>query len=225
MENKNFDWSYHIDALGDLPDIKMFWEKQFVSAVKNTVPKGKIKKILEVGCSNGRWLRWFKNEYDCEVFGLDNNPEGFRKDGIVNFEVGDCQKMPYQDNFFDIVFSLGLAEHFKKEEKALLLKEQARVLKPEGYLICSVPLLNCSLSYAYVKLNYDLRKGYKHFRTTKKEMERYFKEMGMEIIVSEMTGNIFESLFENGKFEFLLKNKLLSKILATEILIIGKKHD
>jgi len=112
----NFDWSSHIKTLNDLPDIKMFWEKQFVSSVLNKMPKVEINKALGVGCSNGRWLRWFKKEYVCEVFGLDNNEQGFNGTDI-NFKTGDCRSLPYEKKSFDLVFSLGLIEYFKKEEK------------------------------------------------------------------------------------------------------------
>jgi ubiquinone/menaquinone biosynthesis C-methylase UbiE len=219
----NFNWTSHIKTLGDFPEIKMLGEKQLVSAIKNAVPKGNIKKVLEVGCSNGRWLRWFKKEYNCEVFGLDNNSEGFVNNQDIDFTVGDARKMPFKDNSFDLVFSLGLVEHFNKKERELLLKEQTRVLKDNGYLICLVPLMSPSLNFLYVKLNYDLRKGFKHFLTTKRGMEKHFKDGGVKIIYSEIIGNIFESLIGIGAMEVLLKNKLFAKILATEILIIGEK--
>jgi len=222
----NFNWSSHIKTLNDLPDIKMLWEKRFVSAVLKNIPRKEIKKVLEVGCSNGRWLRWFKKEYNCEVFGLDNNSEGFKDDGLINFKVGDCRKMHYQDNFFDLAFSLGLVEHFAKEDKEAILKEQARALRPGGYLICLAPLLSFfSFSFFYVKLNYDFRKGYKHFKTTQKELEKYFRKIDIKIIYSKTIGNIFESIIGIGKFNNLLKNKFCAKILATEILIIGKKNE
>jgi len=223
QKNKSFDWSGHIKALGNFPDMKMLWERQFVFSVLNNVNKNGTGKVLEVGCSNGRWLRWFKSEYGYEAFGLDNNSEGFKDDTGIDFKVGDCRKMPYPDNSFDIVFSLGLLEHFNKKEKALLLNEQYRVLKGGGFLICSVPLLSFSLNFLYVKLNYDFRKGFKHFITTKKEIKGYFEKAGIEIIFLETIGNIFESLIGLGEYNNLLKNKFLAKILATEILIIGRK--
>jgi len=222
-ELKQFDWSKHIEYLNDFPDIKMTWEKQFVLTVLNIISKDKIKKALEVGCSNGRWLRWFKKEYNCQIYGLDNNAGGFVGQDI-NFQVGDGRNMPFGDKSFDLVFSLGLVEHFIREEKIKLLKEQVRVLNNGGYLVCSMPLLSpFYLNFFYVKLNYDLRKGYKHFITTQKELEKYFKEIGLKIIFSKKYGNLMESLLGSGKADIFLKNKILSKIFASEILIIGKK--
>jgi len=225
MKNKSFNWSSHIDLLENFPDGKMAWEKQFVSAVLSKVPKEEIKKALEVGCSNGRWLRWFNKEYRCKTFGLDNNPEGFDyKDKSIKFVTGDCRKLPFEDESFDVAFSLGLVEHFSKKDKEIIIKEQARIIKKEGYLICLVPLLSLSLNFFYVKLNYDLKKGFKHFYTSKTEIENYFENSRIKIEYSKVIGNIFESFFNIGKFEFILKNKLLSKIFATEILVIGKKQ-
>jgi len=46
---------------------------------------------------------------------------------------------------------------------------------------------------------------------------------GLKIVYSCAIGNVFESLIGRGWFEKILKNKLASKLFATEILIIGKK--
>jgi len=55
----------------------------------------------------------------------------------INFFVGDTLILPIRDDQFDVVFSQGLIEHFKNP--LAVIKEQARVLRKDGYLIINVP--------------------------------------------------------------------------------------
>ena len=59
----------------------------------------------------------------------------------AEFEVGDCLNLPYSDNSFDVVFSIGLLEHF--EDARPVLMEKLRVLKKNGlmfnYIVPNIP--------------------------------------------------------------------------------------
>lgn len=211
---KNLAWNSYIRKLSDFPELTSQWEIDMVNEIKGKMPKGGTKNVLEVGCSNGRWLRWFCKEYSCEGYGVDNNAAGFRKRDM-NFLVGDAFKLPYQDNIFDVVFSLGLIEHFKKHERFLLLKEQTRVLRNNGFLICEIPNLAISLEYVWVKYFYDYRQGFKHFIITEKELIRHCKELNLEIISSKFLGWFFE--------RFNIPKLLNSRFTSNNYIIIGGK--
>lgn len=69
-------------------------------------------------------------------------------DHVVNFEIvaydttdvtGVGERLPFIDGAFDAVISLSVLEHVK--DPFLCAREIARVLKPGGELICSVPFL------------------------------------------------------------------------------------
>lgn len=218
-ENKKFSWESYIENLSDFPEGKNTWEKEFIDSVLLNIPKAGISKILEVGCSNGRWLRWFSKEYKADVFGVDNESTGFRKNDIVNFSLGDARNLPYDDNFFDVVFSMGLVEHFEKKDKYQILKEQNRVLKDNGYLVCQVPYLGFCPNFIYMKYAYDWKKKTKHFRTTEKELKNYFDKLGLKIILNKYTGCLLEGSLE----QKIKKFKFLNRLFATEMLIIGQK--
>ena len=49
----------------------------------------------------------------------------------------DAMALPFPDASFDIVFSQGLIEHFS--EPNALIREQLRILKPDGVLLVDVP--------------------------------------------------------------------------------------
>lgn len=97
-------------------------------------------RCLEVGCGRGSLSCYFSDHrYDCTL--LDSAPaaiaqarELFKKNGLkATFDIGDALAMPYEDDSFDVIFSIGLFEHFKTIQAPL--KEQWRVLKQGGYLL------------------------------------------------------------------------------------------
>jgi SAM-dependent methyltransferase len=53
------------------------------------------------------------------------------------FAVADVRALPFSENAFDLVYSMGTIEHF--EEHAVALRELFRVLKPSGIAIVGVP--------------------------------------------------------------------------------------
>lgn len=95
-------------------------------------------KLLEPGCGRGEHLRLFKN-LGVDVYGLDLSPEAplFAKD--LNIKVCDLEKdkLPYPDNYFDVIYSKSFLEHLRDPSK--FLNEAYRVLKPGGLLLSMVP--------------------------------------------------------------------------------------
>ena len=60
------------------------------------------------------------------------------KTGIkFKYVIGDVQNLPYPQNTFDTVSSLGVIEHFLNPDK--VMKEMYRVLKTNGHLILMTP--------------------------------------------------------------------------------------
>lgn len=101
-------------------------------------------KILEVGAGSGSDCVTLA-KYGAKCYALDFSPEALRvcqeaakKQGVKIFTINaDCQKIPFKKNFFDLVFSAGLVEHFPNPIP--MLKEQCEVLKKGGYLLVDVP--------------------------------------------------------------------------------------
>lgn len=56
-----------------------------------------------------------------------------RKEFVVTFVRSDLKKLPFQNNFFDLVFCVGVLHHIDKMEEAL--NELWRVLKPGGKIV------------------------------------------------------------------------------------------
>ncbi len=96
--------------------------------------------ILDAGCGTGSNIIFF-NQFGT-TYGIDISPIATKFcqiRGIKNVVTGDVSKLPYKNNFFDIVSCMDVLEHIENEEK--VIKEIFRVLKPGGELLLTVPAL------------------------------------------------------------------------------------
>ena len=96
------------------------------------------QKILEPGCGRGEFINGFK-KLGMNVYGCDLSSEA--GEDLHGIDVKQCnlekEKLPYDDNFFDVVYSKSLLEHLWKPDR--YLNEAYRVLKPGGQIITIVP--------------------------------------------------------------------------------------
>lgn len=100
------------------------------------------EKILDVGCGNGGTLRQliefgFKPQ---NIYGIDTSQERIN-DCASRYPnlwlyLGDASKMPYEDNFFDIVLESTLFIELTDDEiSKKIADEMVRVCKPNGYIL------------------------------------------------------------------------------------------
>jgi ubiquinone/menaquinone biosynthesis C-methylase UbiE len=104
------------------------------------------RRVLEVGCGRGATLLELARR-GATVVGLDYSEEAIavcrtlaRKTGTrdrAEFVKADAQKLPFESESFDFVFSVGLIEHF--EDPTDILNEQRRVLRTGGYCLVQTP--------------------------------------------------------------------------------------
>jgi SAM-dependent methyltransferase len=100
-------------------------------------------RVLEVGAGSGRDGLMLARG-GARVVSLDYSLPSLRLikaqaagDGSLSACCGDAFALPFADGTFDIVFHQGLLEHFRNPDD--LIAENARVLKPGGYLLVDVP--------------------------------------------------------------------------------------
>jgi len=97
------------------------------------------QKLLEVGTGSGGIAFYFANYHQQKVFAVDVIDNRQFRDGY-NFQLVTDTKLPYEDNFFDIVISNHVIEHVgEKQQQQEHLDEIYRVLKPDGLLYLAVP--------------------------------------------------------------------------------------
>jgi SAM-dependent methyltransferase len=108
------------------------------------LPK-KSLSVLEIGGAPGQYLAYMYKQYGYDIHSLDYSPAGCRKT-IENFKLLDIPVTIYERDvfsdlsdlpLFDIVFSMGLIEHF--ENVSEIVKKHTDLLKANGILILGLP--------------------------------------------------------------------------------------
>jgi ubiquinone/menaquinone biosynthesis C-methylase UbiE len=97
----------------------------------------KDTKILDMGCGHGDFMEsvYQKTEF---AYGLDIDEKALAKNKIIKNKIhSSIKKMPFDDNFFDLIVSAWVMEHLENPEEAF--KEIYRVLKPKGKVIFLTP--------------------------------------------------------------------------------------
>ncbi len=158
------------DSSGDAlkaPDINWNWEganylaewhEPIVELLSRYVPRNAT--ILEVGAGGSYTLGGLARRLECSAFGIEPDVAGIRKtielaqgeSADVLMTRGDGFLLPFEQDRFDVVYSLGLVEHFTLEETRALIDEHIRVCKPGGLVIVAVPNL--------LNLPHTIRKAY-----------------------------------------------------------------
>lgn len=114
------------------------YPKRLINYLFHRFEMKKNDKILELGCGRGEFLNEFINT-GLEGHGVDIS--NFSKNFFpkLNFKKVDManEQLPYEDNYFDIIYSKSLIEHFYYPEK--IFQEAYRVLKPGGKIITLTP--------------------------------------------------------------------------------------
>ncbi len=165
----------------------------------------KNDKILDLGCGNGRYYSFFKDE-EVKYIGVDNSQEliniAKQKYPGVQFQVESGLNLSFPDNYFDQIYSIAVLHYIpSKEYRLKFLKEAKRVLKNNGYLTLLVwkfPLkeeLSLLFKYTILKLlgktDLDFRDIFRpwHGRTqkyyhlfSKRELKQLVKQAGLRVV-------------------------------------------
>ena len=100
--------------------------------------------ILDIGTSTGTNLRMLRTLGFSNVQGLDASDEAIRfcvHKGFDTVRKGDLCNMPFASNAFDLVLATDVIEHVDDDAQAMT--EIARILKPGGAALITVPTFRC----------------------------------------------------------------------------------
>jgi methionine biosynthesis protein MetW len=199
------------------------------------------KRVLDIGCGDGSFIAKFKKH--CETFGVDISKSAVKmaKEAGINAYEADVssQKLPFQDEYFDIIYMGDVIEHLTNPDFAI--NEVHRVLKSNGFLVLSTPnlaswinrlllLLGMQPLFSEVSTVKTFGRGPKshrfvpvgHLRLfTYKALKEFLVYYRFDIVKAK--GSDYEGLSD------ALKNidKILSKIpsLSSNIIIIARKRN
>ena len=101
------------------------------------------KSIVDVGCGIGGSSRYLCKKYEASCTGINLSTYQVARatqlareqniSHLCKFMVADALKMPFDDNSFDLVYSMESGEHMPDKEE--FIRECVRVLKPGGTLL------------------------------------------------------------------------------------------
>lgn len=101
------------------------------------------KKVVDLGCGGGE-LSLRLSEAGAEVTALDIAGNALKKmaeKGTAITIVQDClPATKLQEEFFDCVICTEVIAYLKPSEQRLLMSELARLVKRDGFVICSTPI-------------------------------------------------------------------------------------
>jgi len=100
--------------------------------------EGAKPSILDVGCGTGANLELLDQYGVAEGVDVSSDALEFcRQRGLVRVRQGAAEKLPYENNTFDLVTGLDVVEHL--DDDLAGLREMHRVLKPGGHILLFVP--------------------------------------------------------------------------------------
>ena len=131
------DRDIFIDRLKNLEEL--FQHREHLAITEMPIEDIEGKKVLEIGCGAGAHSSLFSlkgAKMTALDITLDRAHSASTKLNLLDtsgnsFSVhGDAEKLPFQENYFDIVYSNGVLHHTHDTEKAI--SEVFRVLRPGG---------------------------------------------------------------------------------------------
>lgn len=116
------------------------WEYSFVyQETKRLVSKKPELKILDAGSGITFFPFLISSKYNNSTVTCVDNDKNLEiifdriNNNLISFKCSDITNMPFDDNSFDLIYSISVLEHLKKYKKAI--NEFDRVLNENGMLI------------------------------------------------------------------------------------------
>jgi len=165
------------------------------------------KRVLEVGCGRGSLSCYFSDAgYDCTLLDISRSvvdvaQQMFQANDLKGtFVVGDANALPFDNNSFQVIFSIGLLEHFDNIEPPI--KEQIRVLNEGGLFFgYVVPEYSDNIQREYEWIN-EILKGYAQVsddHSTKKQ-NVYRSDAGSEHFLPILNKNNLKGIQASGVY-------------------------
>ncbi len=129
--------------------VSVFWVKNKI--VARAALEHKPNRVLDVGCGEGKIVNLLRRQ-GVDAWGIDScQQEGYEfgkyaKEYCIK---ADVRKIPFEDNYFDVVVSNDFFEHISEEDIEAVYSEMKRVgkhiiarisLKPEVHHLTVKPI-------------------------------------------------------------------------------------
>lgn len=140
------DFERYADVKTMTGQVAATWERAFYEKLeaKGLSDYGQIR-FLDYGCGDGRYFPYLlkKGFSEDSIYGIEVSHKRIdrcRERGWKNTEfVALKQRLPYRNDFFDVVNWIEVIEHINFDEVDFYLGQITRVLKGDGFLILTTP--------------------------------------------------------------------------------------
>lgn len=120
------------------------WKKRRFKKILRLIPLPEDRpiRVLEVGCANGKdFIQFLQNDQRFEIWGVDIQ-DYTPVEEKFQFILADAAALPFPDQSFDLVVSIGLLEHIEPIEKLCqVIQEFARVGRHQVSIVPSISTL------------------------------------------------------------------------------------
>lgn len=147
-----------------------FWDEYTKTKGATSFPMEILEKyikgeVLDLGCGDGTHASMVRKFFDGNIYAIDPSEEiieqAKRNYDNIFFKVASAYDLPYEDNFFDVVYAIDVIEHLKEPKK--MLSEVRRVLKKDGIVIFQTP-------------NYPIKRFYDFYNVISKNWRSRFSD-------------------------------------------------
>lgn len=147
------------DAIVAPEELNPYWHASEQRRLETLVRLLRLRageRVLDAGCGSG-WLADRCRDKGAVVAAMDIGFTGVygakqRFPSVASFEVGDLYHLPFKNEQFDVVILSEVVEHL--EDIAAAFAEAARVLRPGGRLLISVPYREKIIEHLCIHCNH-----------------------------------------------------------------------
>lgn len=141
MDSNDYNREFYSEIFEKKADGYYRIQKRKIELVLNLLEEHENGKILDIGCGDGMISSLLAKRTKAEIYGVDISSTAVRKanERGISAEVFNVDRdgFPFEENTFDAGFCGDLLEHLYDTEN--LLNNIYKIIKPNGYLIVSVP--------------------------------------------------------------------------------------
>jgi ubiquinone/menaquinone biosynthesis C-methylase UbiE len=135
---------------GYSPGVLAYW----LGVISQSVPKGSVAEILDLGCGTGRYSNALADYYDASVTAIDPSEKMLaaarrKASPRVRCDRASAESLPLHDASIDMVFISMAFHHFEHPDRAAA--ECRRVLHANGVVCLRAGTIERTENYAYVQ--------------------------------------------------------------------------
>jgi ubiquinone/menaquinone biosynthesis C-methylase UbiE len=167
------------------PGVLAYW----LDVISQSVPKGSVAEILDLGCGTGRYSNALADYYGASVTAIDPSEkmlaEARRKASPrVRCERASAESLPLHDASTDMVFISMAFHHFDHPDRAAA--ECRRVLRPDGAVCLRAGTIERIDQYAYLEFFPSSRPLLNRALQSQAFIESTFASAGFRLIRHEL---------------------------------------